>query len=417
MKIYFNILIGSITQAFQQLASNKMRSFLSLLGILIGILCIILILSAVDSLQANIEQSFEKLGRDVLYVDRFPWNEDPGENFWKYSKRPNPDFNDYKAITAKVHSAEMASLAVFMPTNVIKFRNNSIRGAYMAGVTFEFGEIFKLEFESGRYFTNFEFETGADRAILGYEIATSLFPNTDPVGKYINVRGRKLMVIGVLKKEGNSLVNVIPFDRAVIISYNQARKMINISSRTTWGTMLNVKANPGVSLDDLRDELTGVLRVHRHLKPIEGDDFSINELSTLTNLLAPIFKVLSMVAIIIGLFAILVGIFSVANIMFVSVKERTNQIGVKKALGAPRPVILMEFLIESIILCLLGGALGLIIVFGITELATKLSGFHFYLPAKNIILGVSMSLIIGILSGIIPAWQAARMDPVEAIRS
>ncbi|HRV83816.1 MAG TPA: ABC transporter permease [Saprospiraceae bacterium] len=417
MKIYFNILIGSITQAFQQLASNKMRSFLSLLGILIGILCIILILSAVDSLQANIEQSFEKLGRDVLYVDRFPWNEDPGENFWKYSKRPNPDYNDYKTITTKVHSAEMASLAVFMPTNVIKFRNNSIHGAYMAGVTFEFGEIFKLEFESGRYFTNFEFETGSDRAILGYEIATSLFPNTDPVGKYINVRGRKLMVIGVLKKEGNSLVNVIPFDRAVIISYNQARKMINISSRTTWGTMLNVKANPGVSLDDLRDELTGVLRVHRHLKPIEDDDFSINELSTLTNLLAPIFKIMSLVGWVIGFFAILVGIFSVANIMFVSVKERTNQIGVKKALGAPRPVILIEFLIESIILCLVGGALGLIIVFGITELATKLSGFHFYLPAKNIILGVSMSVIIGVLSGIIPAWQAARLDPVEAIRS
>ncbi len=415
MKILFHTIIESIRIAFQQLASNKLRSFLTLLGIMIGVLTIILIFSAVDSLEQNIANSFEKLGKDVVYVDKWPWNENPDENYWKYAKRPEPDFADYDAIKRKVKSSELSSLSVFMPTNVIKYRNNSIRGAYMAGVTFDWGDIFQLEFEEGRYFTPFEYETGANRVILGYNIAENLFKGINPIGKYITVRGRKLRVIGILKKEGNSLINVIPFDRAVIIGYVQAKKMINV--RYSWGTMLNVKANNRSNLEDLREEITGVLRSHRRLKPKEKDDFAINELSTLTNLLKPIFTILSMVGLVIGSFALLVGMFSVANIMFVSVKERTNQIGVKKALGAPRGVILTEFLIESVILCFIGGAIALVLVFGITKAATAASGFTFFLPVKNIIIGVSISVFIGVLSGIIPAFRAAKMDPVEAIRS
>lgn len=416
MKIAFYIVRESFRQAWSQLVSNKLRTFLSLLGILIGVLCIVLILSAVDSLEANIGESFEKLGKDVVYVDKMPWDENPDENYWKYAKRPNADFDDYEAIKRRVKSSDLASLAVFMPTKLVKYRSNSIRGAYMMGVTYDYERIFKLEYEDGRFFTPFEYETGADRAILGYEIANNLFNDINPVGKQITIYGKKVTVIGVLKKEGKSLVNVIPFDRAIIISYNQARQLVNVDGDYTWGTLMNVKAAPGVTLEDLKDEVTGVLRAHRRLKPLEDDNFAVNQVSTFTKLLAPIFSVLTMVGWFIGFFAILVGMFSVANIMFVSVKERTNQIGVKKALGATQNTILIEFLIESIVLCIIGGLIGLLLVYGISELATSLSGFNFFLPFKNILIGITLSIFIGVIAGITPAWQAARMDPVEAIR-
>lgn len=416
MKIAFYIVRESFRQAWNQLVSNKLRSFLSLLGILIGVLCIVLILSAVDSLEANINESFDKLGKDVVYVDKMPWDENPDENYWKYAKRPNADYADYEAIKRRVHTSDLASLAVFMPTKLIKYRSNSIRGAYMVGVTYDYDRIFKLEYEDGRFFTPFEYETGADRAVLGYEIAKNLFEDISPVGKQITIYGKKVTVIGVMKKEGKSLINVIPFDRAIIIGYNQARSLVNVDGDYTWGTLMNVKAAPGVTLEDLKDEVTGVLRAHRRLKPLENDNFAINQVSTFTNLLKPIFSVLSMVGGAIAFFAILVGMFSVANIMFVSVKERTNQIGVKKALGATQNTILIEFLIESVVLCVIGGLIGLMMVFGIAELATSLSGFNFFLPLKNILLGITLSILIGVIAGIIPAWQAARLDPVEAIR-
>ena len=417
MRIFFGIIRESIAQAVQQLLANKLRSFLSLLGILIGILCIILILSAVDSLKANIEGSFDKLGRDVLYVEKWPWDENPDENFWKYAKRPTPNLKDFEAIKRKVKGSDLASLAVFLPTNTVKFRNNSVRGAYMAGVTFDFGDIFNLDLAEGRYFTQFEHSSGLDKCVIGFELADRLFKGASAVGKIITIRGRKIQVIGVIQKEGNSIIDVIPFDRAIIIAYNLAKKIVNVNAENSWGTLLNVKAADGKSLEDVRAELTGALRIQRRLKPKEKDNFSINEASTLSNLLEPVFATMSMVGVFIGIFAILVGMFSVANIMFVSVKERTGQIGVKKALGAKNPVILLEFLVESVLLCLLGGLLALLLVFLIAKMATVLFSFEFILPAKNIILGLSMSVIIGVLAGIIPAWQAARMDPVEAIRA
>ena len=287
----------------------------------------------------------------------------------------------------------------------------------MTGVTFDFAEIFNSDLAEGRYFTQFEHHSGLDKCVIGYVLAENLFKGSSAVGKILTVRGRKIQVIGVVEKEGNSLIDIIPFDRAIIISYNLAKKMVNVNAENVWGTMLNVKARENISMDEVRAELTGVLRVERRLKPIEKNNFAINEASTLTNLLEPVFDTMSMVGWFIGIFAILVGMFSVANIMFVSVKERTNQIGVKKALGAKNPVILLEFLIESVILCLLGGLLALTFVFIIAKLATSLAGFQFILPLKNIILGLGMSVIIGVLAGIIPAWQAAKMDPVEAIRA
>lgn len=414
--MFFKIIYESIIQAFQQLSANKLRSFLSLTGISIGIICIISVLSAVDSLKDNVSSSFEKLGNDVLYIDKMPWNEDGSQNWWKYMRRPEPSYEDLEVIKKKVHLSEKASFSVFIPGRTIKFNSSSVEGAFMAGVTDDYDDIFNFTFDKGRFFTPFESSTGANRAIIGGVIAEELFGTIDPIGKEIKIKGMDFQVVGVLKKEGNTLINIFQFDEAVLISFNTAKKLVNVKSRFTWGTSLNVKAKDGVELDALKDEITGVLRSARKIKPKESENFAINQLSMLTNLLAPIFSMMNIVGIIIGGFSIIVGMFSVANIMFVSVKERTSIIGIKKALGARPSVILLEFLIESVVLCLIGALIGLLIVYGVLKLATSAFHYDIYLSTGNIVIALFLAVVIGVLSGVIPAWQAARLDPVEAMR-
>ena len=414
--MFIKVIYESIIQAFQQLSGNKLRSFLSLTGISIGIICIISVLSAVDSLKDNISSSFEKLGNDVLYIDKMPWNQDGSQNWWKYMKRPEPSYSDLEAIKKKVKLSDKASFTVIIPGRTIKFGSSSVEGAYTAGVTEDYADIFNLEFEKGRFFTPFESSTGANRAIIGAVLAQELFGSIDPIGKRIKIKGMDFQVVGVLKKEGNSLISLFQYDEAVLISYNTAKKLINVKSRYTWGSSLNVKAKEGVALEALSDEIHGVLRSARKIKPRESENFSINQLSMLTNMIAPIFSIMNLVGIIIGGFSILVGMFSVANIMFVSVKERTSIIGIKKALGARQFIILLEFLIESVVLCLIGAAIGLVIVYGVLKFASSAFDYEISLTTGNIILALILAIVIGVLSGVIPAWQAAKLDPVEAMR-
>ena len=412
----FKIIYESIVQAFQQLAANKLRSFLSLTGISIGIICIITVLSAVDSLKDNVSSSFEKLGNDVLYIDKMPWNEDPSQNWWKYARRPEPSYADLEIIKKKSKLSQMASFSVFIPGRTLKFGSNSVEGAYMAGVSEDYSEIFNLAYAKGRFFTPFEMHTGANRAIIGHNLAEQLFGTIEPIGKEIKIKGMDFQVIGVLEKEGNALISIFMFDEAVLVSFNTAKKLINVNSRNTWGSSLNVKAKEGVTLENLKDEITGILRSARKIKPKEKENFAINQLSMLTNLLAPIFSTMNIVGIFIGGFSILVWMFSVANIMFVSVKERTSIIGIKKALGARQLVILLEFLIESVVLCLIGALIGLGIVYGVLKIATAAFEYDIYLSTTNIIIALLLAVVIGVLSGVVPAWQAARLDPVEAMR-
>jgi len=414
--MFVKVIYESIVQAFQQLAANKLRSFLSLTGISIGIICIISVLSAVDSLKDNVSKSFEKLGNDVLYVDKMPWNEDPGQNWWKYQQRPEPSIDDLEVIKKKTKLSDKASFSVFIPGRTVKFGSNNVEGAFIAGVTDDYDDIFNFEFEKGRFFTPFESANGTNRAVIGAVLAEELFGLVDPIGKRIKIKGMDFQVIGVLKKEGTTLINIFQFDEAILISFNTAKKLINVKSRNTWGTSLNIKARDGVSLDDLRDEVTGLLRSERRIKPREPENFAINQLSMFTKLLEPIFSTMNVVGIFIGGFSILVGMFSVANIMFVSVKERTSIIGIKKALGARQSIILLEFLIESVVLCLIGAIIGLVIVYGLLKLATVAFHYEIYLTTSNIIIAMVLALIIGVLSGLVPAWQAARLDPVEAMR-
>jgi len=402
--------------AFGQLSGNKLRSFLSLLGITIGIFCIISVFSGVDSLEDNVRGSFEKLGNDVIFVEKFSWS-DSFEKWWKYIKRPNPSYEDYLLVKEKAKNAQMSAFYLAVGFTTLKYKSNSAENVIILGTTSDFIELFKTEIDQGRNLTPGEFSNGANKVVIGCKVAKALFGKLDPVGKSIKLKGRKYTVIGVIAQSGDDLINVADFDDAILVSVESARAMVNFKSRYLMKSTIGIKAAEGSTIDDLKDEVTGILRGSHRLSPREDDDFSLNEMSMLTSILDVIFLALNAVGFIIGIFAIIVGMFSVANIMFVSVKERTPLIGVKKALGAKHFVILLEFLIESVVLCILGGILGLGLVYLITFLITNVAGFPIFLSSKNIFIGLSLSLIVGIVSGIIPAYLASKMDPVEAIRA
>lgn len=412
-----NVIIEGVKQAIGQLLGNKMRSFLSLLGITIGIFCIITVKSSVDSLEENIRESFRKLGTDVLYLSKMPWAEDPWENYWKYMRRPNPSYEDYEMIKNKVSSAEMSSFAVFAGNKIAKFNNNNVENIFLVGCTPEYAGIFNIQLDNGRFFSPLEYENGIYCCVIGYNVADQLFPSIDPIGKSIKVSGYKAYVTGVIKKSGNDIINPLKFDDCIIFPYSTMTKFLNTKTDGPFAnSSVNIKARKGVSLDILKDDVIATLRARHKLQPKQENDFALNEISILDQFLNAFFKVLNIAGFTIGIFSILVGMFSVANIMFVSVRERTNIIGIKKALGAEPKVILLEFLVESVILCIIGGLIGLAVVFLTVTILTKALNFDIYLSWGNIITGLVVSAVIGILAGFIPAFQASRMDPVEAIR-
>jgi len=415
--LFFKFFSESIVMAFQQLASNKLRSFLSLLGITIGIWSIISVLSAVDSLEMNIRGSFDKLGDDVVYLDKFIWGQNPGSTYWKWVRYPEPSYDDYEAIKANVKSADITSYAAVVGSKTVEYKSNNVENVFFLAITYDFSEMYNFDFSKGRYFTRGEHQTGVNQVVIGAVAAEKLFGNIDPVGKRIKVSGRKYTVIGVLEKEGNSILSVMNFDEVVMIPVPTAQKFMNV--KRSRNTLVNAKASDGYSMDQLEGEVTAAVRGNRRLKPKQESNFVLNKLSILSNVFDDLFGVISTVGWVIGGFAILVGGFGVANIMFVSVKERTNIIGIKKALGAKRYVILMEFLIESIILCFIGGVMGLLMVYGMVQLGNIVTAgeFEFTLTAQNVIIGAGLSMIIGVIAGFLPALQAAKMNPVDAIRA
>lgn len=415
--LFLKVFSESVRQAWSQLAGNKLRTFLSLLGISIGIFCIIGVLSAVDSLEKSVSGSLAKLGDDVVYVDKWPWA-DVSNDWWEIMKRPFPDHEDYEALRERMPTASMVAYWTVPGTKSLKYQKSTVEGGFLVVGTFEIGPLFSLEMEKGRYWTQSEYNGGADKLILGKKISDELFGALEPVGKTIKMGGRKYEVIGVLTSSEGDLINPLDFDDAIMVTYNNASRFVNLKNRNAYGGNVGVKARPGVAVAQLEDDIRGVMRSNRRLRPREEDNFAMNKLSMIADALGGIFSALNIIGFLIGFFSILVGAISVANIMFVSVKERTSLIGVKKALGARRSVILLEFLTESVILCVIGGIIGLIMVVGITAVInTFLESFSINLSAKYALYGVLGSAVIGILAGFIPASQASRMDPVEAMRS
>lgn len=415
--VFLHLIVESIKQAVGQLNSNRLRSFLSLVGIAIGILCVISVLSAVDSLEISVRKSLSQLGNNVVYVGKQPFGEDPEMNYWKYLSRPDPSYRDFLALKRHVRSAEGVACLYFAGAKSVSYRSGSLSNCFITGMTYDFGQIQGFEYAHGRYFSPIEDYFGSPTVVIGYKVYESLFAaGENPIDKKIKVNGYKLKVVGVLTKKEKDILDMFNFDEAVLISYKTAQKVMGIHGGTPAG-FISAKVKEGVSIAQLKDDMTMVLRAQRRLKPIEPENFALNTLSMLEGLTSAVFGAIGFAGGFIGIFSILVGGFGVANIMFVSVKERTNIIGIKKALGAKRYIILLEFLIESIILCVLGGIFGLGLVYALIQLGNRLVDFEFVLTAQNVILGLSVSIILGIVAGVIPAWQAARMDPVEAIRS
>jgi putative ABC transport system permease protein len=314
-----------------------------------------------------------------------------------------------------LNSAELVAFSFFLGPKTLKWDENSVSPAYVIGITQDYGPLFNITIAEGRYFTDFESEKGQPVAVIGNVLAGKLFGAVDPVGRDIQVMGKQIRIIGVIEKEGESILRVAEFDDALLLPIEFGRQLANIKGNG-FNTFIGLRPFKGADFESFKDEVAFNLRSKRRIRPYEDNSFATNEIKLIQALLDSVFSILNLAGFLIGIFAIIVGMFSVANIMFVSVKERTNLIGIKKAIGATKMVILLEILIESVLLCLAGGVVGLILVGLLMLLASYAFEFNMYLSFYNAFTGVLMSVVVGILSGMIPAIQASNLDPVEAIR-
>lgn len=414
--IFFRLIFESFRFAWKALTHNLLRTVLSLAGVTIGIFAIIAALTVVDSLKANIKNSLSFLGTDMLYVEKWPYIFSPNAPWWEYMKRPMVTYKDYKYLEANLKNATGSCVFVVSNGRTIKRKNNSIGGITLLGVTQGHKDIYEIELESGRFFSNREIDYATNAVIIGYKTKEALFPYGNPLGKQIVIRGLKYTVIGVMKESGETLLNTPSNDESVMIPFNSFRKIFYTGRRRGGYVLIAIKGREDdVGLIKLENEIRGLMRNFRGLKPKDKDNFAINRPEAITNSLQGVFDVLTMVGWFIGLFSILVGAFGIANIMFVTVSERTSIIGIQKSLGAKNYFILFQFLFEAIFLSLIGGGLGLLFVYAGTFI--DLGTFELMLMLKNIILGVGISTFVGVASGIIPALKAARLDPVDAMRS
>ncbi len=410
---FLKLLRESVILALNSVTINKLRTFLTLFGITIGIFSIISVFTVLDWMEKSIRDSINSMGSNVIYVQKFPWSFDPNLKWWDIIKWPSVSINDYEALATRSGRIEALSFVVGQNAN-LSYKSNSATNVPVGAVTDNLENVVNFEIEKGRYFSPYEYTSGTNVAVLGAEIAERLFNDENPVGKEIKLQNRKVRIIGVIKKEGEGPVSLNNVDQITLVPLNFGKNFINFRNRFI-DSQLIVKAKPGVSVQELSDEATMILRAVRRLKPVEPDNFSINNATMLSKGFDAVFTGINIGGWLIGGFSILVGGFGIANIMFVSVRERTNMIGIQKALGAKRSFILHQFLAESVFLSVIGGIFGMILIFIGTVIINYLYELNMHLTLSNIMLALTISGIIGIVAGYAPAYSAARMNPVEAI--
>jgi putative ABC transport system permease protein len=411
MKI-LKLISESILFATHALVINKIRSVLSLLGITIGIFSIISVFTVFDSLESAIKSEISSLGSNVIFIQKWPWKVGSEYPWWKYYQRPEPTLKEMGEIMKRSNTAAASAFMVSVNRDVY-YGADRVENVPIVPVSQDYTKVMPFDLQEGRYFTPAESHSGRNIAIIGADIAESLFKGKDAIGRKIKVFGRKTDVIGVTKKQGEDIFGNSK-DNWIIIPAKYGQKLLDF--RRT-GTTIIVKARSDVSNDQMIDELTGIMRSIRKLPPSADDSFALNETDIINKGFDQLFAVIATVGWIIGGFSLLVGGFGVANIMFVSVKERTNQIGIQKALGAKNYFILLQFLFEAVFLAIIGGIVGLVIVYALTFMVSSIFNFELILTLGNITLGILVSAMIGFVSGFIPAWSASRLDPVEAMRS
>ncbi len=406
----------SVKQALHELRANRLRTFLSLLGVTIGIFCIIAVFTVLDSMKNNIRKEMSALGSDIIYVGRWPWMDEGGEyKWWEFWRRPSMSPKELRAVQENVPGAEYATLCFTKRGLVVKHQDQELEGISGYAVTDYFDKVQNIEIAQGRYLSGSELQGGSNVAVIGDEVYHELFGNTNALGKTVSYLGRQFLVVGVMKKVGQDMAG-FNFDKGVIFSYYAASALLDTRSLNNDPNLI-VKVAEGRSPEDVKYEVEGALRRERKIKPGQKNDFAMNQLSEVSARLDVIFDSINLIGAIIGAFSLVVGAFGIANIMFVTVKERTKQIGLKKAIGARSRSILTEFLMEAITLCLAGGLIGILIVLLLSLLLTYGADFPVTLSFKNFSLGIGISALVGILAGYIPARAASRLDPVVAIRS
>lgn len=418
MKTFLQI-YESFRFALGALRSNILRTILSLLGVTVGIFAIITVLTLVDSLERNIRESLNFLGSDVLYFQKWPFPGNEEFKWWEYFRRPTPSYSEYELMRDNLSGVTEISIMADRSNQTIKYKSNSIGQVELIGASPGYDQLFDINIEFGRYLSEQEMENGRNVAILGYEVAQALFQGSEAaIGRPVKIRNQKFIVLGVVKKEGQSFLGRTTNDYNVIIPYQSFRKFFQTGTGR-WNEVQSTIGLKGratdVGLVELENEVRGLVRSRRGLRPDENDNFAINRPEAFLNTIGGIFDALNVAGWIIGGFSILVGGFGIANIMFVSVKERTSIIGLEKSLGAKNYFILFQFLFEAIFLSLIGGVAGLILVYLITYI--PLGSLEVVLSFQNIALGLGVSTLIGVVSGIVPALVAARLDPVVAIRA
>lgn len=411
------LILESFSFAFSSLRGNKLRTFLSLLGITIGIFAIISVFTVIDSLENYIRNSLNSLGNNMVYVQKWPWTPPEGETeypWWKYLNRPVPTLEETEEIIKKSRTTENA-VYFFGFNRTIQYENSKAENTEILATSHPLIDTWNLEIERGRYFTESESVSGSSLAILGSEIASRLFGSSNPIGEMIKIQGHRFQIIGIYTKQGTDMFGT-SMDKRVHIPVVYAMNMVDVRNRDQ-GQTINIKAKPSSDRDEFLAEIEGILRNLHRLKPLEDNDFAINEVSVISNRFDSFFKVFNFAGWIIGGFSILVGGFGIANIMFVSVKERTKIIGIQKAIGAKKYFILFQFIFEAVVLSLLGGVFGLILIFIGTTIFSYVADMTIALTLANVVLGLSISGVIGVLAGFIPALSASRLDPVTAMNS
>ncbi|HKJ42271.1 MAG TPA: ABC transporter permease [Sunxiuqinia sp.] len=411
------LILESFAFAADSLRSNKLRTFLSLLGITIGIFAIISVFTVIDSLENYIRSNLNSLGNNMVYIQKWPWTPPEGEKeypWWKYLNRPFPKIEEEEVINRQSQYAANAVFFFGMNTT-IHFENNSAENTQVLATTHDLIDTWNLTVDRGRYFTDAEMENGTPLALVGSELVTRLFGGQNPIGKEIKIMGHRIRVIGTYKKQGTDMFGT-SMDKRVHISVSFAANLVDFKNRDR-GQTINVKAKPNVGRANFVAELEGIMRTLHRLKPMEENDFAINEVTAISGRFDAFFKVFNLAGWIIGGFSILVGGFGIANIMFVSVKERTHIIGIQKSLGAKKYFILVQFIFESVVLSVMGGIVGLFLIFSGTVIFNSISDMSIHMNLSNIVMGIMISGVIGILSGFLPALSASRLDPVTAINT
>jgi putative ABC transport system permease protein len=415
MRRVLEILGSSLNLTWQEFKSHKIRTLLSLTGVAFGIFCIISVLATVDSLERQVQKDIKALGTNTVYIDKWVYAGGPDYPWWRYVKRPSPTFEEMQLVKQKVPAATHVAFNI-SNNSYVGYEDDVINNINYYGISEDFVKIQPVEVELGRYLQPADYDYASNVVVMGYVIAETLFGKAEKaVGKTVILKsGKRALVVGLIKKQGKSFVGGWEYDNSILMPVGFMKEIMREKNSNP---IIMVQGKETVPMEQLRDELTGAMRSIRKLKPTQEDDFALNDIDAFSSFASEIFGGINMGGWFIAILSLVVGMFGVANIMFVTVRERTSQIGLKKAIGAKRSVILTEFLLESAFLCIMGGLLGLSLVFILTLASKAIFGFTVVIAPNILILAISICIIVGVMAGIIPASIAAKMDPVVAIRS